>query len=420
MLPGIAAAILSAAFYTLAFPPYELSTLAWVALVPRLLVLPHQTVKARLLSGRVCGFSFALGVTSWSLQSVSTYFDIPRLAAALVVSSMYLVYVAGYVALFSVAAGACLRSSSTIVKLTAIPSLWVLYEYARTYLLAGLPWEFIGHSQYRHLPLIQIADLTGELGVSFVVVMVNVAIAEILREAARAGPFPRSSSLRIPLLASAAAATVGLPILYGTIRLKQLEAGPGTIKLALVQANVNRSHSPSRVESARAILDYIRTTRESLDGQLPDLIIWPEYALDVYPNGSPVRLQALANVASRARAGLIFGAPRAEYDQSSKVQLHNTAYFMGRNGRIDGFYDKRRLLPFAEYTPAMARYLLPTREQDIFTAGRIAGVIETGGAGNIGLLICYEALFPRLARGAVRHGANCLVNVSNDGWLTLG
>ncbi len=421
MLPGALASILSAALYTGAFPPYEFSAAAWVVLVPFLLVLPRISAARRFLLGLLFGFGFALGVTSWSIDSIAAYFEIPWAAAAAVAAAMYLLYVAIYVGLFAVAAGSLMQRTHPAVTITAIPSLWVLYEYARTYGFAGLPWEFLGHSQHENLPLIQIADLTGELGVSFVIVLVNVAIAETLRSLPGAFPSDSVTPLRKPaLLLLAASATVVGTTAYGKMRLAEFPPDSGDVLLALVQANATRPRTPTAVDRAKAILAYVNTTSRFLDGKAPHLIVWPEYALDSYPESDRGQYHALSQIATRAKAGLIFGAPRGEEREGAGVRLYNSAYFMSQDGTLAGFYDKIRLLPFAEYTPALAAPLLPDREQDIFAAGKRPGVIAAGQAKRPGILICYEALFPRLARKTVAAGADYLVNISNDGWLGLG
>lgn len=421
MLLGVLASLFSAALYTAAFPPYELSAVAWVVLVPLLLVLKPITAARRFLLGLLFGFGFALGVTSWSIHSIAAYFEIPRAAAAAVAAAMYLLYVAIYVGLFAVAAGWLMERTHWVVSLTAIPSLWVLYEYARTYAFAGLPWEFLAHSQYHNLPLIQIADSTGELGVSFVIVLVNVAIAETVRSVPAAFPFASITLLRKPaLLLLAASAAVAGSTAYGKMRLAELSPDSEDVLLALVQANATRPRTPTAVDRAKAILAYVNTTTRFLDGKAPHLIVWPEYALDSYPKSDRGQYHALSQIAARARAGLIFGAPRGAEREGAGVRLYNSAYFMSQDGTLDGFYDKIRLLPFAEYTPALAAPLLPDREQDIFAAGSRPGVIDTGRAERPGILICYEALFPRLARKTVAAGADYLVNIANDGWLGLG
>lgn len=141
------------------------------------------------------------------------------------------------------------------------------------------------------------------------------------------------------------------------------------------------------------------------------LIVWPEYAVEAYlEEASPTRTTVL-RTAHDSRADLILGGPHHE-SSASGTRYHNSVYLV-RDGRLAGRYDKHRLVPFAEdggfgwqrgdqsthYTPGHGTFVLPA------------------SALRVGTLLCLEAMFPDLARQAVREGAEVLVNLSNDAWF---
>jgi apolipoprotein N-acyltransferase len=149
--------------------------LAFGALVPLLVVIERATWRKAAELGFVAGLVFWLATIPWVAPTMVRYGGLPWPLASLILLAL-----AGYLALYSAAFCALLfrrplRSGTLYVVVAA--SVWVALEFLRTYLLTGFPWNLLGYSQYRNLPLIQIAAVTGVYGVSFVVIAANVALA---------------------------------------------------------------------------------------------------------------------------------------------------------------------------------------------------------------------------------------------------
>jgi len=171
------------------------------------------------------------------------------------------------------------------------------------------------------------------------------------------------------------------------------------------------------VHYASTLLKYVSVTRQGIDGVEPDLVVWPEFAVGFYLDREPLLHAQLGRLTQRIKASLLLGAPRMEEAEAGN-HYYNSTYFMAPGGKLLDTYDKRRLVPFAEYRPLRLPALLnhsPEHPSE-FTAGSRSTVFALP-QGPFGVLICFEATYPQLARHLVQGGAQFLVNLSNDTWL---
>ena len=160
---------LGAGLYTLAAPPYEWSVAAWLALTPFYLVLHDKTAKSAFWVGVVFGLLFSAGLAYWVYFSIATFFPVSPVLAAVGTLLVYLIFVSPYTGLVAVGSCLLLRQGSSL-RWIGIPALWVSGEFARA-LFSGFAWELLGYTQYRQLPLIQIVDITGVYGLSFILAL---------------------------------------------------------------------------------------------------------------------------------------------------------------------------------------------------------------------------------------------------------
>ena len=400
--------------YTAAFPPHDCDLSAWIALVPLLAVAARATPIGAFTAGFVYGTVFFVGTVAWVVEAVSAYFASGMVGAVAFSTLICVLFVAVYVGLFALAARALLRTRRRWTALIGLPALWVAYELARARLLTGLPWELLGHSQWQRTELIQIADFGGVYAVSYVVAAMNVAIFFALCGLARAKTPRRLVRSMTPL--AAAAALVVLVFAYGTRAVEQELARPPGARavVALVQGNIPSAWEWERANAERSLLAYATLTRSTIGNARPDLVVWPEYAVTLYPERDAMQMPALAALAQRTRAGLLFGAPRL-LDDTDGEHYFNAAYHLAPDGTLAA-YEKIRLVPFAEYPPIALAQAFAGETDRTFSAGTASTVFETA-IGRLGALICYEAIFPELTRDLVNAGAEVLVNISNDGWL---
>lgn len=400
---AIAAIALSTVLYAVAAPPWSADLFAPVILTPVLLALRGRSARGAFALGALFGVAASAGVTWWAPGMLARYFNVPLPIAVLGTGAMYGLCVALPFGCFATGS-ARLLDGGGFPMYVGVPSLWVTAEFARTHLFTGLPWEFLGDLLYRRRTLIQVADLTGVWGLSFLCVLSAVAVAGVVRQLEP----PRGRAL-------AAAALVlclwGGTSLYGRWRLGQWDGPPvADVPVALVQGNRAPAQHVSPLTTALTLQTYLQTTRRGLGTTHPELIVWPENTASYFLAEDRSSLAVLRRLSAETGAALIVGGPR--HDRATG-EVHNAAYEIREDG-IVGTYDKVRLVPFAEYPPLGLRALAGPAA--VVTPGHSPGPI-LDRRGPLGVLICYEILYPELARRLVAQGANLLVNIANDTWF---
>jgi apolipoprotein N-acyltransferase len=245
----------------------------------------------------------------------------------------------------------------------------------------------------------------------------------VVRETLRAVP-PLGRGVRpraLPLAAIAAlfASLLGATLLYGGQRqisraAAEAPASGDGLDVVVVQGNVGSSLRWKRTQASRVLRRYARLTREALrGGGRTDLVVWPEQALQTSPDdgmyGPPLR-----SFIDGLGTPVLLGAPR-HAGAGSTARVYNTAFLMQPGGETI-HYDKLRLLPFSEVRPmrlGRARGDLGVAQ---YAAGDRPGVLMWEGP-TLGLLICFEAVYPEMARSLAQRGARVLVNIANDSWF---
>lgn len=401
-------ALLSGALLALSFPNADFSVFAWFAFVPLQLAIAKKTPARAFKLGMVSGLTAYCGIFYWLINVMTLYGKLPWPASF----SLFLLF-AAYLALY-VGIIACLVRRGEIAgisPLLSFPVLWVGFEYLRSFLLTGCPWEILGYSQYRILPLIQIADITGVYGLSFLIVLANVVLLRIIKGAVMRGPsvYPTKSAAFLLLL-------LVLTLAYGFMRLNSADRGD-PLKVVLAQGNIPQDvkWNPAFQESTVAV--YERLTREGCAGG-SDLVVWPESALPFYFQGGGKYSDRVKSLAIEFKTCMVLGSPAVEQGQE-RIRYLNSAYLLAPTGETVGRSDKMRLVPFGEYVP-LARFLpfVSKMVEGIgdFSPGTVITPLDTG-KGKIGVLICAEVIFPELSRAYVRAGSRILVNITNDAWF---
>ncbi|RLB03359.1 MAG: apolipoprotein N-acyltransferase [Deltaproteobacteria bacterium] len=389
-------ALLSGLLYALSLPGWGLWPLAWFSLLPLLVALRKRGRRDGLLLGLLAGTVASLGALYWVVVAVNRYGEIP-LPLALPILLLLALYLGSYWGLFGLGATVFLERGG-VLSSVGISALWVLLEFLRAHLLTGFPWGMLAHSQYKLVPLLQICDLTGAYGLSFLIALGNGALFLLLEERR-----PWGLVLFGALLLTA--------LSYGLVRLKTPFAG-GSIRVGVVQGNVDQAIKWDEARK-RAILLLHRGLTLGLKGGDPRLVIWPETAFPGYfPEGE--LSQTLKEIPREMGAYFLFGALSRE---GGKV--FNSAVLLSPSGAPLGRYDKLHLVPFGEFIP-LRRYLEPLFGQlaslgDI-TPGEEMTVFRLP-EGDFSVLICFEVIFPELARAAVLRGADFLVTITNDAWF---
>jgi apolipoprotein N-acyltransferase len=397
---------------TLSFPRYGFGLAAWGALIPLFFVIESSGPAACFKLGWFAGVVHGLTLLYWIVFVVNHYGNLSLVVSA-AACFLLVAYLALYPALFC-AGLSWLRLRRVLWPLVA-PFLWVTLEFARGRLLTGFPWENLGYSQYRCLPLIQIAEITGVSGLSFLLVLVNVVLFQALVNATR-----RRRLIPLMLQGSLAGVIVLGQYGYGRWRLQALAAPPAapSMKISLIQGNISQDAKWEPAFQDETLERYLRLTSKAVKQEKPELVVWPETATPFYfLDDAALSIRVIQEVEA-LKTPLLFGSPAVRAIRD-RLKFYNRAYLLDEHGRILGYYDKRHLVPFGEYVPLQKILFFVHRLVD--AAGDFASgnrpVVMTLPPARLGILICYEAIFPELSRELVRHGANLLVNITNDAWF---
>jgi len=298
-----------------------------------------------------------------------------------------------------------------------VPVIWVTLEVLRTYALTGFPWGLLGYSQYKFLMLIQIADITGVYGISFLVASINGAIFDLVLhwpEKQRRMPLFGQWPLTVGLFSLAAAMV--FVIFYGMWELRENEHGQ-MIKVSVIQGNIEQEQK-WEAKSQRKIIDiYKRLTIKAMEDS-PQLIIWPETAVPFIFGKDEALTTDIKEFQKTISIPLLFGSVLIKGIKDNKYQLSNSAVLLS-DGNVLSTYDKRHLVPYGEYVPL--RKIFPFIEKLVIGIGDfIPGqeyIIMNNPPARISTPICYEIIFPGMVRKFVNYGANLIVTVTNDAWF---
>lgn len=447
---ALAMSCLSGLLMWLCFTPVNASPLAWIAPLPLLLLV---RIEQRTNWMYAAIYAAAL-VTQLTMLQWMRLGD-PTMYIAWAALSVYLAfYTVAFVAISRIAVH---RWSVPLV--VAAPIAWTGLEYLRAHAMTGFAWYFLGHSQYRWLELIQISDLVGAYGVSFVVVMSAAACALLIPHSwlirlrlvlPSTGPTTASGLTLSQLIQIAASLAVfGSTLGYGFMRRGQAEFTPGP-RVALIQGNFVASLREESPPHDEIYLTHLRLNARAVR-ERPQIIVWPE-GMFPYPILSAAegltdeQLQDLAPMinpsmwrdntvrsvlteeSQRSGAALIFGTNSASITGKG-IEQRNSAVFVRPDLGISGRYDKLHLVPFGEYIPLrnvlpFLKAFSPYHETGGLLAGSNPTVFEYRDW-RIAPIICFEDTVPHLVRRIVAAGSDSdrgqqidlLVNMTNDGWF---
>ncbi|MCX5859028.1 MAG: apolipoprotein N-acyltransferase [Proteobacteria bacterium] len=406
----------SAVLLILAFPYPGIFPLAWIGLIPLLEAISVQTPGRSFRLGWVAGFVFQLGLIYWIVVAMHVYGGI-----SFPVALVPLLLLCAFVALFFGAFAGGIRFISARIGVPfflSAPFLWVALEYARTFFWFGFPWESLGYSQFRWLNLIQVSEFTGVYGISFLLVLANVAIWDGIRW--------RRGQVRGRVFASEAGVLFCLAggcLLFGALRLSELEgtaARGKELRVGLIQGNIEQDLKWQPELQAETVNIYLGLSREAVR-EGAELLVWPETALTFFYEDDREFRPMIKAMVAEAGVPLLFGSPGMDPPAipGSDAIDHNSAFLLDASGNESGRYDKVHLVPFSEYTPLpwilgdLVRFMVGLGE---FASGRELKTLAWGDQA-LGVLICYEAIFPDQVRRLVAKGSTFLVNITNDAWF---
>ncbi|MBT4136600.1 MAG: apolipoprotein N-acyltransferase [Candidatus Latescibacteria bacterium] len=388
---------LSGLIMAAAFPPLPLGFLACLSLLPLVGSAKNLSGRGAFGAGFVQGLVF-YGATLYWIAWITP----PGMAGAIFYMSLFrglFVWVWSFI----------LRRSQ-LLGLWLAPFLWVGFEYFNTLSDMGFSWVLLGHSQADYLPLIQFAEATGVYGVSFWVVLVNVVVLMVWQGE------HRKKWMGVLVVCFA------LPLGFGLWRLAE-PVPEGDFSVALVQQNIPPT------EKSHWGFDHNFNHIKPLTIQAKEtgakLVVWSEAALPAYFKSSVHRTYQARTQALVDSLGihLYMGANRYEEDPG-RDRRYNSSFLFEPGGGDLPHYDKVKVVPFGERAP-FPELLSILREIRWSGAGYVSGDFESGVArtvfevpgGKFSGMICFDSVFPWLARELTVEGAEFLVVITNDGWF---
>ena len=421
-------------FLCLSFPPADLGYLVWIAFVPWFLLIVTEK-KYVYFNALLIGAAFFFIQLSW-LRYVTTI--------AWVLLSLYC-------SAYFIAFTFCTRFIAFRLKWPLViiaPCIWASLEFIRSFLLSGFPWFFIGHTQYRFLPVIQISDITGVYGISFIIVMVNAGIVDLIIRCLASsnklvsgfiseGQYSKHllSSRKIvffSLICIMPLALLTAILLYGVYWLKDYKPQEGPA-ICMVQGNIPQDLKfDSTEEDDIQILKKYSDLSMGVKGNLIDLLVWPETMvpglLNINPELTGRKIDMLSQftavqLAQDLNTNLLLGGLALTLVGDEQVYF-NSAYYYNREGKLADRYDKIHLVPFGEFTPLKKYFpflasLVPYEIGLTHSNRRTLFNLDTptGGSFTFGSSICYEDTVPSLIRKFKKDGAEFMLNITNDGWF---
>ncbi len=426
---AIAAGFLLAA----SFPNIGIAGLAWVAPGLMLAAALGKRGGESFRIGYVAGLAHYLTSLYWLLLIPYRWHGMPLGPATgwLSLSAFLALFPATWVWLLSEARGGESGGSGGLGRswagraLWAISgaAVWVALEMFLARVFGGFPWDLLGVSQYRMTPLIQIASVTGVYGVSFLLVWFSLSLLS-------AGVM----MIRQPTLRSAWIGEMILPLLVvavvfnlGFRQLRDEAPSARTLRVTLVQPSIPQTLIWDSSRDDERFRDLVRLSEQALTNQT-DVLIWPEAAVPKLLRYYDEMIQPVVKLARDHHVWMIIGADDMERRRGAAnpedADYFNSSFLVSPEGKLVERYRKRSLVIFGEYIP-LAR-ALPflkwfTPIQGGFTPGdgpvqfKLKDLeVETS------VLICFEDVFPHLARGSVEDDTDFLVNLTNNGWFGEG
>ena len=367
-----------------------------------------QAVSA-LRRGWLTGIAGASAALYWLAIPVHDVGGLPWILAVPCVLAVG-AYVGLYGGLFAVFAYR-LRVYPALARCCALALGWFFLEELRGFLFTGFPWLTLASAFAPWPPVIQGAAVFGAYGLGGILAGTACLLA--------LGPHRRHCLYCGLLLALA------LP-LGGLLRLQSMPGpdsppSPRAVHLALVQGNIDQNQKWRPVYQRAVVAHYLRLSGKAAEGRPPDLIVWPETAMPFFFQDQAEYASLIREFAKTYAVPLLLGAPAHDGEAVDRRRVFNRAFLIGKEGQDLAFYDKKHLVPFGEYLPPWLDH--PALAVLLQGVGNFApGISELPLQVKdlaLGMLICYETIFPELAQARVGAGAGLLLNISNDAWFGL-
>jgi apolipoprotein N-acyltransferase len=443
------AAVLSGILYALCFAPFNLTWFCWIALTPLIAAIWFSGAESRhrwlrgLLLGYIAGLIFFWIVFFWlTTVTVLGWFVLQFYMAIYVAiwawfcdlmrprapnkrqphaaSKWDQMLVQARTAAPPAVQSPWTKSTSNLRLAFILAAAWTTLEWLRGWVFSGFGWNGLGVALHDNWPLIQITELTGVAGLSFVVAFANVIV---ITTAYRLVVEARTRVMRPHFDFTVTMAAIVGVLIFG-LRATQVSPSTRPLRVAAVQSNVPQDQKFDP-EFTRRIFDQFRRLSEIAlrSNPPPDLLVWPESSMPGPVLADEQSHKFVMDLAASSETDLLLGTIDVD-----KQNVYNAAILISDGGDRIQIYRKVHLVPFGEYVPGRHRVPLLARivgdqvPGDFKEGSEYTVFTLTDGNTHVAPLICFEDTIGELTRQFVlpsdtSPGANVLVDMTNDGWF---
>ena len=349
----------------------------------------------------LCGFCFGFGIGAMSMSWLVHALLIDNGAFAWLVPVVPLGFGLLFGLFFGLPALLCWRVNHIFARVLAFAGWLCIFEWIRSWLFTGFPWNLTGSVWTAWLPVLQTASVTGVYGLSlFSIIWFAVPFLIYKKQY---------------VWAAIDLSTFAFIAIFGFLRCYEMtHEYVWGVQLRLVQPNIEQTLKWDDNAAEENFMQHIRLSKSKNHEKITH-VLWSETA-SPYPLDVSEDARAMTISAVRQNGTLITGSLRVA--DKSKKQLANSVFVLNDMGEIESFYDKSHLVPFGEYVPL--RNILPFDKivpigSDI-KEGSGVKTIRIPNAPPAGMLVCYEVIFPHQVVDRTQPRPKWLINVTNDGW----
>ena len=392
--------IISGILIGLSFPNFNLFFLAWAAFIPLIYCIYKNNLKYSVLYGFVTGIISSLIAFNWMflflLENTKSFFD------SIIVSTIVWIILSLYFVVWSLVIKCCslkIKNNRFIVAIF-IAAVWTVLEYIRNYYFGSFPINLLGYSQFKFLSIIQISDIFGVYGISFVIILINSFLFYWIYN-------KEKRYLIVSVI------VILFLFIYGQISLKQFNnmTYDTEIKIGVTQPNIVQKKRWNK-KYKRTIMTKIKNVIKYFEDKQTDILLYPETVLPGYLDEDKDIEELVNDMSSYSNISLIGGM------STEKYKVYNSILIVSNQGNIIDRYKKKHLIIFGEYIPFygfLEKFFSRFISNNNLTNEFELKIFEFDKY-KLGINICSENYYPYLSRELVLKGATLLTTHSNDAW----
>ena len=389
--------IISGILLALSCQKFNLFLFAWISFIPLIYCIYKNELKYSVLYGFITGITFSLIAFNWMF--IFLLINTKSFITSLIVSILFWLYQSIYFVVWSLLFNVVKKNNRLIIAFF-VSGLWCVLEYIKNYFLTGFPINLLGYSQGSFLQIIQVADIFGVYGVSFIIVLINIFLFYWL--------YTRNKKYLITVFL-----IISSLLIYGFIRINQMSKinDEAEIKIGVVQPNIEQKTKWDDTKRHKVGDILISCSQKFKDSNI-DIIVYPETVLPGKILIQEYTKELVRKISQFSKINLIGGK------YLEKSEIYNSIFIVDNNGKIIDNYNKKHLILFGETIP-FKNFLVKALEKfnltDNFNKARELKVFKFDNY-TLGINICSENYYPYLSRELVLKGATLLTTHSNDAW----